>query len=238
MVDGLTESVYRPEPIPAAKAIIEPSGPWHDQVRGLLEVMIERIHGGNGAARPALRPWHLPQWMYAPGSRTICYPDLQGMPEEVLPLQARLLAISDRALVAGAVRDQAPALLAHEVFHFMRHSAGRMTTDYWHEEWAANRLAVAYLERFEPDALRKALRLVEHILLRHPGFPDEHAERVLRNASHLRCDVPEGYGMDFESMTLVGLEMVRRLATQPSDLDMAKSELLSAAGAPANGVAA
>jgi hypothetical protein len=113
-----------------------------------------------------------------------------------------------------------------------------MTSDYWHEEWAANRLAVAYLQRFEPDQLRKALDLVEHILSHHSATLDERAERMLLDAQQCRPDAPPGYGMDVTAMTIVGLEMVRRLAAAPIDWDAAFTELLSAPTGPARGVAA
>jgi hypothetical protein len=151
--------------------------------------------------------------MYVPDKRTIFYPDIEGLAGEILPFQAMLLGESDFDEVSRILYEQLPAVLAHEMFHFWRHACGRLTRDHWHEEWAANRLAVAYSSIHEPRALASSLVLGERVLSRLPERIDEQAEQVLR-----RCPAPHpgaaGYAMDIVSVAVVTLEMIRRLADE------------------------
>jgi competence protein ComQ len=238
IVDGLAESIYHLPDIEASRPILEPHGPWHDLVRCHFEQALGRMATVVGQTPPKLRPWHLPQWMYAPDRQTIYYPDIEGLAEETLPFQAQLLGTGNLDEVAVVLHKQVPALVAHEMFHFLRHASERMTGDHWHEEWAANRLAVAYLRRFEPSALAASLEVASRILARYPLELDQRAEQVLRDAHQCRPNAQAGYDMDITSIAIVGLEMVRRLAMEPIDFDAAVAELLTPPTRQASAVAA
>ena len=70
---------------------------------------------------------------------------------------------SDMTEVTRILWEQVPAVLAHEMFHYWRHVAGCITEDYWHEEWAANQLAVAYARQYANDVLVASVQLAERI---------------------------------------------------------------------------
>jgi competence protein ComQ len=238
IVDGLADSVYRTEDIAASLRVVEPDGPWHGQVRHHFELSWARMAGATKMTRPKLRPWHLPQWMYCPDKQTIYYPDIEGLADEVLPFQADLLGIRSLAEVAELMRAQVPAVVAHEMFHFLRHASGRMTSDHWHEEWAANRLTVAYLQRYAPDALAGAAKIATRILSRYPNLLNQGTRRVLRHCREYQPEAPSGYDMNMTTMAVVSLEMIRRLGAERIDLDATISELLEPRPRPSSEVAA
>lgn len=225
IVDGLAESVYALPEIPATRPILEPAGAWHDLVRREFELIWIRVNAGREFERPSLRPWHLPQWMYVPKLHRIYYPDIEGLEEETLPFQARLLGTQDLREVADLMRAQVPAVLTHELCHCMRHLTGNLSEDHWHEEWVANRLTVAYLQHFAPHQLEDSIRLAERILARYPDAMDARLEATLARCSERRSKAA-GYEMDMTSMAIVSLEMWRRLAMQPVDWDAAVASLL------------
>jgi geranylgeranyl pyrophosphate synthase len=217
VVDGLAASVYAPPPLEATRALREPTAGWHARVRAEQARFLERMAPLGSIEAPALRPWHLPHWMYVPATHTIHYPDLEGLGDEALPFQAWLLDEPDLDRVAAIVAGQAPLVMAHEMFHAWRHVSGRMTEDAWHEEWAANVLSVAYGARFEPAALASSVALARDVVARFPEGLGQAGHAALA-----RCEEPgpcRGYELDLLEVAVVGLEMVRRLAEAPKGLE-------------------
>ncbi len=215
VVDNLAAGVYRTPVIIDSARLWSPCGPWHDAVRQELAHFVERMMPLGCPAVPVLRPWHLPHWMYAPDQAILFYPDVEGLPRETLPFQSALLGIDDLDEVAGILREQLPAVVAHEMFHHWRARSGRISADHWHEEWVANRLAVAYCARFAESTLTHATRLAERVVVRHGGVSAEQ-ESVLSGAEVERPN-SSGYAMDMVSIGVVSLEMVRRqIAARPS----------------------
>ena len=226
VVDGLAEGVYTPPPLPATVALWRPTTRWHREVRQAQADFVSRMASRALPTPPTLRPWHQAHFMYLPAKATIYYPDVDGLPDEVLPFQAHLLG-ADQTVAAETLRQQAPLVIAHEMFHFWRDAAGRLTSDHWHEEWAANRLAVAYAAKYEVRALARTAALCDHVLGRFPPLSSE-AEALLEAASTFGGET-KGYGMSIEDTALLTLEMVRRFVAQPCDLDEAMQELLTPA---------
>ncbi len=226
IVDSLAESVYQPPRIDSSRHLWKPRGIWHQRVRAELDRFCERTRSLGLPAPPQLRPWHLPQWMYVPEKRTIFYPDIEGLPREVLPYQAQLLGIDDLDEVARVMHEQIPMVVAHEMFHFWRDAVGRLSRDHWHEEWAANRLAVAYARSYAPEVLNRSLSLAERVLTLHGGVPSPAAETVLKRCARYDENA-SGYRMSMLEIALTALEMIKRLAAERPEVDAEVDALLS-----------
>ncbi len=228
VVDDLAEGVYAPPEIAATQALWHPSGDWHRRVRRARDRFVARMQRHGLPPAPALRPWHRPQWMYVPRKATIFYPDVEGLAEEVLPFQAMLLGTGDLEVARAAVEGQLATVLAHEMFHFWRDAAGRLSDDHWHEEWAANRLAVAYARRYAAPTLARTSALCERVIARFPERLDARAEAVLSRCARYQPGA-RGYGMDLLDTAVVHLEMVRRFIAEGPDLDACVRDLLAPA---------
>jgi geranylgeranyl pyrophosphate synthase len=227
VVDGLAEAVYVPPTVAeTAHWWQRPSGAWHDDVRRQRDAFVARMRPLGLPDPPRLRPWHHPHWMYVPAKKTIYYPDLEGMAEEILPFQTALLGASDGGRAREVMQMQLPLVLAHELFHFWRDATGRLTDDHWHEEWAANRLSVAYANQYCSDELSTTHLLCAEVIGRHVERLDEQALAVLQ-----RCPSYQpgraGYGMDMLGTAIVHLEMVRRLIDEQPVFEEAQRALLS-----------
>jgi geranylgeranyl pyrophosphate synthase len=227
VIDLLVSTVYEPEPVPESAGLFRPRGGFHDAVRAELAAFLSRMAPFDPPEAPALEPWAEPQYLYESRRRVIYYPDLDGMREEILPFQAALLGIDDLDAAEAVMKAQLPSVLAHEFFHFWRHHAGRLSEDSWHEEFAANRLAVSYSARFCPDVLEQALRLRERVSAQLGHLFDETGERILARC-HEPSSGPVGYEVDLPAMAVVQLELVSRLAAAPADLASDVARLLGA----------
>jgi len=159
-----------------------------------------------------------------PDRRIIRYPDLEELGAEILSVQAELLGTTDLAAGSRMMQQQLPVVFAHEMFHFWRHAARRITDDVWHEEYAANRLAVGYAQLFCSDALASGLSLAQSVRERFPGALDERAEAILRGCATYRCG--GGYGMDMKQAAIVQMEMITRLAAACPDFESDLGDLL------------
>ncbi len=223
--DGLATSVYAPPPVRASRALFEPRTRFDRLVRREVERFSSRMgpHGFPGP--PTFTPWQAPHWMYAPDQETIFYPDVDGLPDEILPFQASLLGQRDLRDTARVLEAQLPAVVAHELFHYWRDVAGRLTHDHWHEEWAANRLAVAYVAEFSPATLAGSVALADRVLRRFGRALEAPALSILDRCQVHVADDPD-YGMSPMEVALLTLEMVRRLARAPAALPGALAELL------------
>jgi geranylgeranyl pyrophosphate synthase len=228
VVDHLVEAVYVPKPLPETARLRAPDFGWHARVRNLSRKLHARLAAFGAPEPPPLIPWHLPHWMYDKSRGVIFYPDIEGLPEETLPFQAGLLGEGDLATVARLVEQQAPAVMAHELFHHYRDVQGRLGSDKWLEELAANTLAIAYAARYEPEALAGGLELAERVLARPENALDTDAQRVLAELlDPERTTRAGGYGLDPKQAALVQLAMIRELGRTPPSLESAMSHWLS-----------
>jgi heptaprenyl diphosphate synthase len=230
VIDQLVEPVYAPKPVSETAELRAPQGGWHGHVRRLAAELGQRLKPFGAPATPPLLPWHLPQWMYDKQRGVIFYPDIEGLPEETLPFQAALLGEPDLTKVAELVRRQAPAVMAHELFHHYRDAAGLLSHDMWHEELVANTLAIAYAARYEPQAVTGGVALARQVLARPEHQLSEQARAVL--AGLLSSDRPAQpntrYGLDPHQAALVQLAMICELAKAPEPLEQALSRYLRA----------
>ncbi len=227
-VDSLVSAVYSPKPVPATRSLFEPQTPWHQRVRALGAEFGVRMSGYEAPPTPRFVPWHLPQWMFDKRTTQVFYPDYEGMPEETLTFQAALLGEGDLAVVGALVERQAPAVLAHELFHHFRETSVGLGKDKWYEELAANALAVAYCRQYEPAALLGGLEIARRVLARpeHALSPaavelvDELCERTTES------DLSRDYGFDMHQMALIQLALIERLAGRVEGLDDAVARYL------------
>lgn len=218
VVDGLVSRVYLPRPVEASRALFQPAGPWHDEVARMASRFRARLAAFAPPPTPRLSPWHQPPWVYDAARRVIQYPDLGEQAGEVAPFQAELLGTDDLEAVTRLLVAQAPAVLAHELFHAWRDAAGRLGGDHWHEEWCANRLTVAYCREHEPAALERVRELVARVLSRQPA-PEAAREAVARSREEgAAAGYGPGRGMDLRTMALAHLVMLEELLDAPLSL--------------------
>jgi geranylgeranyl pyrophosphate synthase len=234
VIDQLVEAVYAPKPVAETAALRAPSFGFHAHVQRLARELGQRLAALGAPPAPPLVPWHLPQWMYDKDRQVIFYPDIEGLPEETLPFQAGLLGEPDLERVRQLVWRQAPAVMAHELFHHYRHRVGALSSDMWHEELVANRLAIAYCARYEPAAVAGGVEIAELVLARPEQALSPAAQQVLDAlldpARALREN--SGYGLDLQQTALVQLAMIKSLAQQPQQLEQEVERWLGAAAAP------
>jgi geranylgeranyl pyrophosphate synthase len=228
VIDQLVEPIYAPKPVPETARLRAPQDGWHGYVRRLAAELTQRLKPFGAPETPPLVPWHQPQWMYDKQRGVIFYPDIEGLPEETLPFQAALLGEPDLTKVAALVKRQAPAVMAHELFHHYRDAVGLLSRDMWHEELVANTLAIAYAARYEPQAVAGGVALAKQVLARPEHQLSEQARAVL--AGLLSPDRPAqpstAYGLDLHQSALVQLAMICELAKAPEPLEQALSRLL------------
>jgi len=215
-VDLLVSSVYRPAPVPDSVALYRPEGAWHREVARLVERFYRRLAAFDPPPPPRLRPWHLPQWVFDARTKVVTYPDLEEQLGEVAPFLAELLGGASFDAVGRILRAQAPAVLAHELFHHWRDASGHLTAEHWHEEHVANRLAIAYCREHEPAALAAGLVLARDVLARTP--PTAAMLEVVRAAERPGALGP-GYHMSLSAMALAQLAMVCELSERVGTLE-------------------
>lgn len=228
LVDSLAATLYRVPTLEVSRRILEPDGPWHGRVRALRDDLLKQLAPYHPPEAPRLLPWHLPQWMYSPEQGVIFYSDLEGQGDEIVSRQARLLKVSDHALLRAMLEDQAPLVLAHEFFHFWRHQVGCLTSDMWYEEWVANRLALAFYREHHPDLISRTAEIVAR-LQPDPETLSPEARRVLerlQGAPH--PSEATGYEVSLEDMARIQLLMVRQLLDDPIPFSLAAQSLLHA----------
>lgn len=219
VVDGLARSVYQVPELHVTRQLWSPSGAWHDRVREEQQRFCDRVEEvGLSTTPPRLRPWAQAHWMFVPEANTIFYPDLESLAPDVLAFQATLLGTDDLKRLEAIMVAQLPVVMAHEMFHFWRHACGRLSRDHWHEEWVANRCAIAYGQRFAPEAVAQAQRLAEQVEARHGERLDETAKALLRSCQH-EDPSRTGYAMDMTAVAVVTLAMVDLIVADRPELD-------------------
>jgi hypothetical protein len=224
IADALAETIYVPEPIEETASFFSPTDDFSAALRRGLDEFTRNLSDFGLPENPRLVPWHLPHFEYDPERRTIFYPDVGGLAEEVLPFHATLYGVADTSVASDILHRAAPVLLPHEMFHFLRHQNDLLTEDRWHEEYVANRLAVAYAKRHCPDALVRALDDAKRIVTVNEYDRDE-ADAILA-----RCKTPggqpRGYETDPVTASAIHALMVDELIALRLDLETELADLL------------
>jgi geranylgeranyl pyrophosphate synthase len=218
LVDALASGIYTPEPVPETIPLFEPDDAFSRQILSTRREFARDLLSYPLPALPALTPWHLPHFEYDPERRTIFYPDIDGLSGETLPFYVALFGSTDEHGARSNLVRHMPFVVAHEMFHFLRDSAGHLSSDHWHEEYVANRLALAYARRFCPEALRSALQVADRVLRSADSSSSALAERVATR-SKAQSDRALGYEVDREGATVVHARMLCELAGEPLHLD-------------------
>jgi geranylgeranyl pyrophosphate synthase len=190
IVDALSGTLYEPEELDVSAPVRAVEGPLAKRLRREACGFMDHVDWGDGEA-PALRPWHLPFFLFSPSERRIYFPDLDGLAPEILPFYAELLGttLSD---VEQLVPQIAPFFMAHEHVHARRCELGLLTDDTWHEEVLANAYALAYVSEHAPEVAEALLQYAERLLGASAPSPAlrEQAERLLEEG--LVGPAPEG----------------------------------------------
>lgn len=229
-VDDLAALVYTPPWLPESAPLLRPDGPWLRHVETLAEAFQVHLSAYHPPALPILLPWPHPQWEYATKRQVVFFPDLDRQAEVVLKDMAALLELSgDASELQAMVEQLAPLVMAHELFHRWRHLAGRLTDDLWHEEWVAERLAVAYLQRYHPTLVDPALLITTRILSGYPnGLPN--ACQTLLTVIEQHGGNPQsggaGYGVSLRDAGIIQAAMLSRLLDDAPALEVLIPELL------------
>jgi geranylgeranyl pyrophosphate synthase len=172
IVDTLSATLFEPEPVPETTEFFAASGPFHDDIRRSARQFASRLGVQRTLALPTFVPWEQPLFLFDPKHVTIHYPDLDGLEGEIVSRFAGGLPL-DRAATLLAIARGMPLLVAHELFHAWRLATGRLSSDAWHEEFVANRLAMGYALRFEPEAAQATVEFSRLILDRVPRVANE-----------------------------------------------------------------
>ncbi len=212
VIDAVAQSVYSVEPSPQTSSLDFFATGFDDAVREEVRVFYERT--GVETPPPQLRAWHHPHFLYVPSRQTLFYPDVDGLPEEVLPFHQALFGLDQRQC-SEFLRMQLPLCIAHELAHHLRCAAGVLGDHVWREELIADRLAVAYGQKFAANASRQLLRALERPL---NAMTPEQGRRVDRLINSVDSDDERDAGADMTVAALAHLELHRRFAQRQLDL--------------------
>ncbi|RCJ42389.1 hypothetical protein A6770_35065 [Nostoc minutum NIES-26] len=233
IVDTLAGSLYVIPAVESSRSILQPEGLWHQRVKELALELTANLKAFNPPPVPLLLPWHLPQWMYDPKRKAIYYPDLEEQPEEIIPLQAAFMQTEDLEAVRSGLISQAPVIMAHEFFHYWRDFSGNLTRDYWFEEWAANRLAIAYVKIYYPELIAETLALANQVLKLYLSSMSHSAQQILEKffvPGYKGRENPTGYEVNLTEIALIQLAMCQRLYAEELSLEQAVCQFLAVRG--------
>lgn len=163
-VDDLVRQVYQPPPLVESAGLWQQQTGFHRQTRQDVERFSEILSALGAPPIPTLRPWSQPHYLYEPAAQTIHYPDLDDWGDDLVAFQASLLRRPDRKRAESLLREQSPLVMAHEMFHYWRDQCGKLSKNVWHEEYVANRLAIAYCRIHAPEVIPKVQAVAEEIL--------------------------------------------------------------------------
>lgn len=221
IVDILSATLFEPEPLCETAEFFAPRGPFQEDVERSARQFTERLEVPSTFVRPTFVPWEQPLFLFDPERVTVHYPDLDGLEGEVVSRFADGLRL-DRAATVQAITRGMPLLVAHELFHAWRLTSARLSSDAWHEEFVANRLAMGYARRFEPEAAQATVEFSRLILDRVP--------RVANEAELLLLAREQGGPLDYE-LGLAGAARIHAKmlldASVESDFDADRSRWLS-----------
>ena len=208
-----------PTPELLGASLVEPVSFWQRRVQGLARAFVSNLEAKGVPPLPTFAPWDFPHWVYHPHTVTVYYPNVEGQLEETLGLQADLLGTSDLSLAREVTISEAPARVAHELFHHWRVRSGQSTHDLWHEECVASTLALAYSKLYEPAAFARVLELTTLVLSRPENQLDAKALGLLESILSSSGEEARGYGIELRPLTIVKAALVARLARRLPSLD-------------------
>jgi len=224
--DALAGSIYRVSLLEETRFIQQPRGSWYEFVGRTAKAWRQTLEPYGVPSIPVMIPWHRREWMYDPLRKAIYYSDLEGQPEEIVPIQANLLGESSDARTLDLLQRTAPAVAAHELFHYWRDVSERMTEGAWTEERAVNRLTAAYLVRYDPSVLEAVQEAVNRILATHGRNMSERATQLLAWLCEVDGSSGEPGDIPWEEAAVVHAALVHRLIREPLDFDTEVSRFL------------
>lgn len=228
IIDSLSSSIYKIPLLKETQFILHPDGKWYEHVDKIATTFLNDMKDFSPPKKPLLSPWHLPQWMYEPKRNIIFYSDIEGYPEEILPIHSEFMVISDLEKVKEIIKTLSPLLMVHELFHYWRKKSGRLTKDYWYEEWVANILTIAYTRKFSPDLFDKAKLVLKNILSNKDDLTHKGKEILASffKSDYKPCSNLLGYEVDLNEMNIIQLYMINKLYDQDFNLDKYIKEFL------------
>lgn len=222
VVDMMSSQFYHPPIVEYSKPLIQPNGPWYNKINGLANEFVRVMEDFGAPPLPPLIPWHLSHWAYLPNRKAIFYPDLEGQNLEVLLPIASMLKTDDFAVLTQMVGVLAPAVLAHELFHYWRDFTGMLTLDFWFEEWVAFALTTAFLNKHYQLLVDEAISVVDKVLaLNHAGISNKGYEIVeyLFETNYKPETKTAGYGFDIIETGLIELLILQKMLKLNPKLD-------------------
>ncbi len=229
LADTLAGMLYEVPLLASSRFVLQPKGEWYDQVEKVAADLVTHLKDYNPPQKPLLIPWHLREWMYYPQQKAIYYADIEGQPEEILPIQATLLDIDDISEVETVLKTIAPITTAHEFFHYWRDKEETITKDSWFEEWAVSRLTIAYVKAFYPDLSSYALGITERIINANSDKISPRGEQQLEklfSPDYKASKTQLGYEFEMKEIILIQFRMGKRLYEQDLKLDREMSRFL------------
>lgn len=228
-VDSFASTLYKLPFLEESKIYLQPHGFWHDNIKNLVNSFFKNMGQFNPPEKPVVIPWHLPQWMYDFKRNVIFYSDIEGQPEEIIPIHSKITGIADWDVVKNGIEIQSPFLMAHEIFHYWRKQSGKITDDYWYEEWVANNLAMAYIKTFLPELVEKTKTFLQ-IILSNPNFKlTDKGNEILDKlfTSNYKADSKVNYHqMDLEEIGYIQVYMTNKLLSFNYSLNEVVEEFL------------
>lgn len=225
IVDQLASAVGAPEPLAVSAKIESPGGDFHDRVVWALSRFVERMSPWRVPWPPDLQPWPMPHFSYDSARNIIRCPDVDGMPEEVLPFYVEVFGVGSADEVSHWLQEHLAAVLAREMFRAWRVESQRDTHDQWHEQYVASRLALGYARRFQPDALLSLGRASSTTIAKLSEAHGALAEKVVQN-----CEQPAAESRFFDlgpyPTLLVQAELMAKLMAEPTDFDADMTKFL------------
>lgn len=221
IVDTLSSALFEPEPVSETAEFFATRGPFHDEVERSAGQFMARLDVPQTFVRPTFVPWEQPLFLFEPERSAVRYPDLDGLEGEIVSRFADGLRL-DRAATVPALTRGMPLLVAHELFHAWRLTRDRLSSDAWHEEFVANRLAMGYALRFEPEAAQATVEFSRLILDRVPRVANE-AELLLLAREQ---GGPVDYGLGLAGAARIHARMLLDASVE-SDFDADRARWLS-----------
>ncbi len=216
IVDQLAGALYLPEPI-ENEVRVNLEGSYAQVVHRSAQDFAQRTRFVEGEALPRFVPWHMPIFLYRPDETAIYFSDMDQLPEEVLPFHERLLG--DHPSVREELEKCVPFVVAHELVHAWRDRVGLLSSDSWHEEYVANAVALSYVARFEPRALRAVVKCSRLMLLRTSGTAFQDGALV-KARDFTRDEGDVDYDCSPEEAALIHARMILELNSSSEPLEL------------------
>lgn len=221
LIDSFSSSVYNIPILPEDLYFVEKKGEWNNYLNNLLDLFFDNMKNYNPPPKIKITSWHLPHWMYEPKRNIILYPDLDGLPEEILPIHSHIFENNDLNFVKKVLFEEAPFTISHEIFHYWRKYFSLLTNDYWYEEYVANSLSTSYIKKFLPDIYVKTKLLLDSLIIYKEKYYDSEMELLINNISDPKYQVSynPNYKLDPNKMFIVHIFMMKKIYEQDISLE-------------------